>query len=393
MTDVRVAVAGVGNCANCLIQGAEFLRSIPPQELGLHQLGLMTDTVCGFGPGSVKVVLGFDVDERKVGTDLREAMWAEPNVADKFFMPESDLGPVLHGPVIDGIGKSMSEKVAYRAGRMRQHQPLLRPELVQALEDHGIDVLVNFLPVGSEFASQEYAYAALDAGVAFVNAIPVWIARNDEIRAQFTASGVPLIGDDIKSQVGATILHRAIAEVFQSRGAQIDRTYQLNFGGNTDFYNMKDEERLATKRESKTSAVTSVADVDADKIHIGPSGYVEFLRDEKIAFIQVEGTGFVGNKLEVELRYSGQDSPNSAGVVYDAVRWAMAAGQLPDGVPHKLLIRPASAWLMKAPPVQIPDSEAAERCATLALHQPSEFISLEGEEIGLETPSAEPEPA
>jgi myo-inositol-1-phosphate synthase len=366
--EVRVAVAGVGNCANCLIQGSEFLADqIDNPEIDWSAQGLLSETVMGYGPGSVRVVLGFDVDERKVGRDLSAAMWAPPNVAHEFWRPEADLGPVLAGPSLDGIGRSHREKVP--------NQTTTSVMIRDALLEHQIDVLVNFLPVGAEQASRVYAEEALAAGVAFVNAIPVWIARDDDLCGRFEAARVPLIGDDIKSQVGATILHRAITEVFESRGAKIGQTYQLNFGGNTDFYNMKDEERLATKRESKTAAVTSVADVDPAKIHIGPSGFVGFLKDEKIAFIRVEGTGFCGNELEVEVRYSGQDSPNSAGVVYDAVRWAAAAADLPEDAPLDLLTVPSSAWLMKAPPTQINDREAAQRCAYLAARSnPAELV-------------------
>lgn len=359
MNEVRVAVAGVGNCANCLIQGSEFLADqIDNPEIDFGQQGLLTETIMGFGPGSVRVVLGFDVDERKVGFDLREAMWSPPNVAKLFWDVEADLGPVLRGPLGDGIGRSHREKVVLDSGPVAN--------IANALTEHAIDVLVNFLPVGAGGDSLLYAHAALEAGVAFVNAIPVRIAGDEALRAKFEEARVPLIGDDVKSQVGATILHRALAEAFQSRGAKIDQTHQLNFGGNTDFYNMKDEERLKTKRESKTEAVTSVADVDPDAIHIGPSGFIGHLRDEKIAFIEVQGTGFCGNQLRVEMRYSGQDSPNSAAVVYDAVRWAAAAQRLPEIAPTELLTIPASAWLMKAPPLQVNDREAAQRCSYLA---------------------------
>jgi myo-inositol-1-phosphate synthase len=372
--DVRVAVAGVGNCANCLIQGSEFLADqIDNPDIDWSAQGLLNETVMGYGPGSVRVVLGFDVDPRKVGLDLCDAMWAEPNVAKEFWRPESNLGPVLAGPALDGIGRSHREMVP--------DQTTTSVLIRDALLEHQIDVLVNFLPVGAEQASVVYAEEALAAGVAFVNAIPVWVARNDALRARFEAARVPLIGDDIKSQVGATILHRAIAEAFESRGAKIGQTYQLNFGGNTDFYNMKDEDRLKTKRESKTAAVTSVAEVAPDKIHIGPSGFVGFLEDQKIAFIQVKGTGFCGNELEVEVRYSGQDSPNSAGVVYDAVRWAAAAGMLPEDVPLDLLTVPSSAWLMKAPPLQVNDREAAQRCSYLASRSNPAELAVGAEDL------------
>lgn len=370
---VRVAVAGVGNCASCLVQGAEYLRDEGPEAFEDVHDGLLTPEVCGYGRGSVQVVLGFDVDERKVHRDLSEAIWAEPNCAAEFYRPKGPLGPVLPGPLGDGIGESQREKVDLEQGVRRGPNGLDQDYVTAELEGHGIDVLVNFLPVGSESDSRLYAQAALNAGVAFVNAIPVWIARDPELSAAFRDAAVPLIGDDVKSQVGATILHRAIAEAFESRGAKIEKTYQLNFGGNTDFYNMKDEERLATKRESKTSAVTSVADVDPEKIHIGPSGFVDFLQDEKIAFIRVEGQGFCANELKVEVRYSGQDSPNSAAVVYDAVRFAAAAGRIPEGIPRETMTDPVSAWLMKAPSVPESDSEARERCAYFARSTPEQW--------------------
>lgn len=365
MDEVRVAVAGVGNCANCLIQGSEFLADqIDNPEIDWSKQGLLTENVMGFEPGSVRVVLGFDVDDRKVGRDLREAMWAEPNVADEFWVPEADLGPVARGPLADGLGESHREKVPVAAGGPANVGDLLT--------EHEIDVLVNFLPVGAEDASTLYAHIALERGVAFVNAIPVRIAGNPEMREKFGLARVPLIGDDIKSQVGATILHRALAEAFSSRGASIEKTYQLNFGGNTDFWNMKDEDRLVTKRESKTEAVRAVAEVDPASIHVGPSGFVGFLRDEKVAFIRIEGRGFCGNGLEVEVRYSGQDSPNSAAVVYDAVRWAAAAARLSeeDAFDPAMILTPAAAWLMKAPPTQLDDREAAVRCKNLASSRP-----------------------
>jgi myo-inositol-1-phosphate synthase len=379
VNDVRVAVAGVGNCANVLIQGSDMLsQQIDNPEFDWGRAGLLTRDICGFEAGCVSVVLGFDVDERKVGLDLSEAMWKAPNVANEFWVPEAELGPVLPGPLTDGLGISHREQVEVA----RDHRGLDRDGISQELMDHGVDVLVNFLPVGAEADSLTYAYAAVEAGVAFVNAIPVWVARNEEVRKEFAMARVPLIGDDVKSQVGATILHRAVAEAFQSRGAKINKTHQLNFGGNTDFYNMRDEERLETKRESKTAAVTAVADVDPGAIHIGPSGFIGHLRDEKIAFIEVEGTGFGGNRLRVEMRYSGQDSPNSAAVVYDAVRWAAAMAKLPDDVPQDFMSIPVSAWLMKAPPKPLSDSEAADRCRVLAQTATTDY-RLDGDDVAL----------
>lgn len=380
MSNVRVAVAGVGNCANCLIQGAEYLaqNNDPVPDF----TGLLTQDVCGLGPGSVEVSLGFDVDPRKVGRDLNEAMWAEPNVAEEFFVPDEgvEFGPVLAGPLNDGLGRSHSEKVHVPGGNeLGKRFALTQQGVASALREHEIDVLVNFLPVGAEVDSRLYAWAALEAKVAFVNAIPVRIAGDDQLRGAFARAGVPLIGDDVKSQVGATILHRALAEAFVSRGAKIEKTYQLNHGGNTDFWNMKDEERLQTKRASKTGAVRSVADIDEGAVHIGPSGFVGFLRDEKVAYIRVEGRGFLGNALQIEARYSGQDSPNSAAVVYDAVRFAAAASRFSEDVPREMITVPASAWLMKSPPIPLSDSEAYDRCRVLAETRPCSLREMNGD--------------
>lgn len=365
MSEVRVAVAGVGNCASCLVQGAEWLKQmelvdmVTSDEMEIPHNGLLTQQVGPYGPGSVSVVLGFDVDARKVGKDLSEAIWEEPNVADTFFPPSHLDAPVLGGPLSDGLGPAHRRAVPDVKGGITS-----REKLIEALEAYEVDVLVNFLPVGSEIDSREYAEAALKAGVAFVNAIPVFIARDPETRGRFREAGVPLLGDDIKSQVGATILHRALADAFTSRGAKIDQTLQLNVGGNTDFQNMQNEERLVTKRASKTAAVRDLVDVPKEKVHITPSGFAPFLRDEKRAFIEVEAQGFMGNKLRVELRYSGQDSPNSAAVVYDAVRYAKLAAD--TGKSNGIHVDAPAAWLMKAPPRPLPDERAHEICQVVA---------------------------
>lgn len=376
MNEVRVAVAGVGNCASCLVQGSEMLRDELLNVGEAAPAGLLTPDVSGYGPGSVKVVVGFDVSEEKIQKDLSQAIWEEPNCAQRFYGPNWMNAPVLPGPLFDGLGRSAMEMV--NVSRRVNAQ-----EVQEALDAYEVDVLVNFLPVGSEEATEFYAQAALDAGVGFVNAIPVFIARKDSWRRRFAEKRVPLIGDDVKSQVGATILHRALAEAFESRGAKIEMTYQENLGGNLDFANMQDGERLASKRESKTGSVRAVADVPEEQVHIGPAGYLPFLKDEKVAYIRIEGTGFLGNRLSVETRYSGQDSPNSAAVVYDAVRYAKAAMDSPEDVSREFWTAPASAWLMKAPGWGgdgAEDTSAADRCREIATWDPK---TAEMEEVDL----------
>lgn len=340
---IRVAIVGVGNCASALIQGVHHYREQPAGP------GLMTERIGRYGPGDIQFSAAFDVAETKVGLDLSSAILAEPNCTLQFHeVPYLDV-TVVAGPRLDGVGRSLERKV----------KPVKAEEsVVDHLRATETDVVVNFLPVGSAEASRYYAVAAVDAGCAFVNAIPTRIARSEDMQELFHAARLPLVGDDVKSQVGATIVHRVLAETFSRRGVELLRTYQENIGGNTDFLNMLDEERLAEKRVSKSGAVTSVANqgrgIPDDHVHIGPSGYVPWLGDKKVAFIRLEGAAFGGAPLSVELRMEVWDSPNSAGVVIDAVRYA--ADALDRGVGGPLLA--PSAWLMKAPPEPMAEDEA-----------------------------------
>ncbi|MDQ1445920.1 MAG: myo-inositol-phosphate synthase [Acidimicrobiaceae bacterium] len=342
---VRVAIAGVGNCASSLVQGVEFYRDADPDE---RVPGLMHVVLGGYHVGDVEFVAAFDVDATKVGLDLGKAIDAGPNNTIKF-ADVPDLGvTVLRGPTLDGFGEFYQQ--------VAEESPLEPVDVAQALRDAKADVLVSYLPVGSEDAQKFYAQACLDAGVGFVNAIPVFIASNPEWAAKFEAAGLPIVGDDIKSQVGATIVHRTLARLFEDRGTTIDHTYQLNFGGNMDFMNMLERKRLKSKKISKTQSVTSQIDqgIGDRDVHIGPSDHVPWLEDRKWAFIRLEGRNFGDVPLTVELKLEVHDSPNSAGVIIDAVRCAKVAMDRGIGGP---LLGP-SAYFMKSPPKQFRDEEA-----------------------------------
>ncbi|MDJ0664434.1 MAG: inositol-3-phosphate synthase [Acidimicrobiia bacterium] len=347
MSKVRVAIAGVGNCANSLIQGVEYYRDA---DTAVEVPGLMHVDFGGYHIGDVEFVAAFDVDITKVGQDLSKAMWAGENNTIKFAEVDVADVEVLRGPTLDGLGKYYDRTI--------EESPEQPVDVVQALQDSGADVLVSYLPVGSEEAQKFYAQAALDAGVAFVNAIPVFIASDPEWAQKFRAAGVPIVGDDIKSQVGATILHRNLARLFEDRGVVIERTFQLNVGGNMDFMNMLERERLESKKVSKTQAVTSQIDraIADDDVHIGPSDHVPWLTDRKWAYIRVEGKSFGDVPLNAEVKLEVWDSPNSAGVIIDAVRAAKIA--LDRGVGGPLLA--ASSYFMKSPPIQYRDADAIE---------------------------------
>jgi myo-inositol-1-phosphate synthase len=350
---IRIAIAGVGNCASALVQGIHFYR----EQRDADPIGLMHREIAGFGAGDVEVVAAFDIDARKVGRDLTEAVFAPPNCT-KRFQPELPASGVCvrMGAVLDGFADHMGGYPAERRCVPAGLPEPDRPAVVKALRETGAELLLNYLPVGSEQATRFYAECALDAGVGFINNIPVFIASDPAWAQRFEARGLPLIGDDIKSQLGATITHRVLVDLFRRRGVRIDRTYQLNTGGNTDFLNMLDRSRLASKKVSKTEAVQSVAGVrlpDAD-IHVGPSDYVPWQRDNKVCFIRIEGRMFGEVPLEIELRLSVEDSPNSAGVAIDAIRCAKLAllrGQ--GGVLHA-----PAAYFCKHPPRQYSDDEA-----------------------------------
>ncbi len=344
---VRVALIGVGNCANSLLQGVEYYRNAPDDQF---VPGLMHVNLGGYHISDIEFVAAFDVVKGKVGVDLAEAMWAHPNDTIKFAdVPKTGV-KVSRGMTHDGIGKYLSEVVEKAPGET--------DDVVGILKERNVDVVVNYLPVGSEMATKWYAEQILEAGCAMVNCMPVFIAREAYWQRRFEQAGVPIIGDDIKSQVGATITHRVLTSLFRERGVHLDKTMQLNVGGNSDFLNMLERERLESKKISKTNAVTSMLDYDLGpgNVHVGPSDYVPWLTDRKWAYIRMEGSSFGDVPLNVELKLEVWDSPNSAGIVIDAVRLAKLA--LVNGIAGAL--EGPSAYLMKSPPTQIVDDEAQE---------------------------------
>jgi myo-inositol-1-phosphate synthase len=345
VSTIRVAIAGVGNCASSLVQGVSYYRDADPTE---SVPGLMHVTLGGYHVGDVEFVAAFDVDAAKVGLDLGKAISSGQNNTIRFAQV-GELGvTVQRGPTLDGLGKYYRQTI--------EESPAAPVDVVQVLRDSRADVLVSYLPVGSEEAQKHYAQAAIDAKVGFVNAIPVFIASNPEWAKRFEDAGVPIVGDDIKSQVGATIVHRILARLFEDRGMVLDRTYQLNVGGNMDFKNMLERERLESKKISKTQSVTSQIDngIDADDVHIGPSDHVPWLEDRKWAYIRLEGRNFGDVPLNVELKLEVWDSPNSAGVIIDALRCVKIALDRGIGGP----LTGPSAYFMKSPPVQYHDDEA-----------------------------------
>ena len=346
MGNIRVAIAGMGNCANSLIQGVTFYKDAKAED---HVPGLMHVVLGGYHVRDLEFVAAFDVDASKVGQDLSKAIWGGQNNTIKFADVPALGVLVQRGPTMDGLNKY------YRAAI--EESPAEAVDVAQALRDAKADVLVSYLPVGSEDAQRYYAQVALDAGVAFVNAIPVFIASDPVWAKKFTDAKVPIIGDDIKSQVGATITHRVLARLFEDRGLTLDRTYQLNVGGNMDFKNMLDRDRLESKKISKTQAVTSqleISHMEEGTVHIGPSDHVPWLEDRKWAYIRMEGRNFGNVPLNVELKLEVWDSPNSAGVIIDAVRCAKVALDRGIGGP---IIAP-SAYFMKSPPIQLHDDIA-----------------------------------
>jgi myo-inositol-1-phosphate synthase len=342
---VRVAIAGVGNCASSLVQGVEYYRNADPAE---DVPGLMHVVLAGYHVGDVDFVAAFDVDAAKVGLDLGKAIFTGQNNTIKFANVGALGVEVQRGPTFDGLGKYYRETI--------EESPAEPIDVAQALRDTKTDVLVSYLPVGSEEAQRFYAQACLDAGVGFVNAIPVFIASDPVWAAKFEAAKLPIVGDDIKSQVGATITHRVLARLMEDRGTAIDRTYQLNFGGNMDFKNMLERTRLESKKISKTQSVTSQIEqgIDSDNVHIGPSDHVPWLDDRKWAYIRLEGRNFGDVPLNIELKLEVWDSPNSAGVIIDAVRCCKVALDRGVGGP----LAGPSAYFMKSPAVQYHDDEA-----------------------------------
>ena len=346
MGSIRVAIVGVGNCASSLVQGVHYYRDADPTQT---VPGLMHVTFGDYHVRDVEFVAAFDVDDKKVGKDLAEAINASENNTIKIADVPTTGITVLRGTTLDGLGKYYRETIDESAA-----EPV---DVVAALRDAKVDVLVSYLPVGSENADKFYAQCAIDAGVAFVNALPVFIASDPEWAAKFEEAGVPVIGDDIKSQVGATITHRVMAKLFEDRGVALDRTYQLNVGGNMDFKNMLERERLESKKVSKTQAVTSnlegslAGKIHDKNVHIGPSDYVAWLDDRKWAYVRLEGRAFGDAPLNLEYKLEVWDSPNSAGIIIDAIRAAKIAKD--RGIGGALLS--ASSYLMKSPPEQRPD--------------------------------------
>jgi myo-inositol-1-phosphate synthase len=344
---VRVAIIGVGNCANALLQGVEYYKDAPEDQF---VPGLMHVDLGGYHVRDVEFTAAFDVTTEKVGKDLAEAIWAHPNDTIKFADVSQTGITVSRGMTHDGLGRYISQVVEKAPGET--------DDVVGILQDTKTDVVVNYLPVGSEAATKWYTEQVLEAGCALVNCMPVFIAREPYWQRRFADRGLPIIGDDIKSQVGATITHRVLTSLFRERGVKLDRTMQLNVGGNSDFLNMLERERLESKKISKTNAVTSMLDYDlgAKNVHVGPSDYVPWLTDRKWAYIRMEGSAFGDVPLNVELKLEVWDSPNSAGIVIDAVRLAKLA--LNNGVAGGL--EGPSSYLMKSPPKQIVDDEAYE---------------------------------
>jgi myo-inositol-1-phosphate synthase len=344
---IRVAIVGVGNCAASLVQGVHYYRDADPQAT---IPGLMHVEFGKYHVNDVQFVAAFDVDGKKVGIDLADAILASENNTIKLAEVPPTGVTVQRGHTLDGLGRYYLETI-----EQSTEEPV---DVVQALKDAQVDVMVCYLPVGSQEAAEFYAQAAIDAGVAFVNALPVFIAGTKEWADKFTAAGVPIVGDDIKSQIGATITHRVMAKLFEDRGVTLDRTYQLNVGGNMDFKNMLERDRLESKKISKTQAVTSnvEAELAAKDVHIGPSDYVQWLDDRKWAFVRLEGRNFGDAPVSLEYKLEVWDSPNSAGIIIDAVRAAKIAKDRGIGGP----ILSASSYFMKSPPVQYSDSEARD---------------------------------
>ena len=354
MASINVAIIGVGNCASSLVQGIEFYKGV---EAGDEVPGLMHPVFGGYHIRDINVVAAFDIDADKVGKDLSEAIFSGQNNTLKFSdVPQTGV-TVHRGMTHDGIGKYLSQVITKASGPV--------DDIVKILKETNTHVVINYLPVGSEEATKWYVEQVLNAGCAFINCIPVFIARENYWATRFEECGLPIIGDDIKSQVGATILHRTLVRLFQDRGVKIDRTYQLNFGGNTDFMNMLERERLESKKISKTNAVTSQIEYDlpAADVHVGPSDYVPWLLDRKWCHIRIEGTTFGNVPLMLETKLEVWDSPNSAGVVIDAIRAAKLALDRGEGGP----VYGASAYFMKSPPRQMLDEDARRLVDELAV--------------------------
>lgn len=352
MGKINVAIIGVGNCSSSLVQGIQKYSEIQDNEIKVP--GLMNNILGGYSIGDVNVVAAFDVDKDKVGKDLSEAIFTKNNNALKFHDVAKTGVTVERGMTHDGVGEYLADVI--EIDKDKNSVGSETSDIIQILRDKKVDVVINYLPVGSEQATKWYVEQVLAAGCAFVNCIPVFIAREDYWQKRFKDKGLPIVGDDIKSQVGATIVHRVLARLFEDRGVRLDRTYQLNFGGNTDFLNMLERSRLTSKKISKTNAVQSQLEKElpTDEVHIGPSDHVPWLEDRKWAYIRLEGTSWGDVPLNVELKLEVEDSPNSAGVAIDAIRCAKIA--MDTGVSGA--VEAPSAYFMKSPPIQMRDDDA-----------------------------------
>jgi myo-inositol-1-phosphate synthase len=352
---VRLAIVGVGNCASSLVQGIYYYK-----EKGLDNIeGIMFSDIGGYKPFDIEIVAAWDIDERKVGKDVSEAIFSLPNCTTIFYKDVPKLGvKVRKGKILDGVANHMKNFPQDKTFLISSEKEDELEDVVAVLKDVEADVLINYVPVGSEMAARFYAEACLKAGVAFVNAMPTFIVSDPLWGEKFEKEGIPAVGDDIKSQLGATILHRTLIQLFVDRGIPIKRSYQLNFGGNTDFLNMLERDRLKTKKISKTEAVTSLIpyDIGWENIHIGPSDWVPWLKDKKIAYIRIEGEHFGGVPMSVEVKLEVEDSPNSAGSAIDAIRCAKLAKDRNIGGP----LISISAYTMKHPPKQFPDHIAKQ---------------------------------
>ncbi|MBO8138747.1 MAG: inositol-3-phosphate synthase [Desulfotomaculum sp.] len=349
MGKINIAIAGVGNCASALLQGIEMYKNSPE-----NTIGLMNYDLGGYKPGDINVVAAFDVDKRKVGKGLKEAIFAKPNCTTVFYKDLPDYPvEVQMGHVLDGVSEHMVDYDEDKTFIVADREPC---DVAKVLKESGAEILINYLPVGSEKAARFYAEACLEANVGFINAMPVFIASDDEWAEKFRKKNIPIIGDDVKSQVGATIIHRTLTKLFENRGVILDRTYQLNFGGNTDFLNMLNRSRLKSKKKSKTQSVQAELKVALaeNNIHIGPSDYVPWLNDNKICHIRMEGRGFGNVPLTLDVKLSVEDSPNSGGVIIDAIRCMKLALDRKIGG----ILTSISAFTMKSPPIQYTDTEA-----------------------------------
>ncbi len=364
MSKIKIAIVGVGNCASSLVQGIHYYADSNAQQA----IGLMHWEIGGYTPSDIEVVAAFDIDKRKIGKDVAQAIFAKPNCTTVFCSDIPDSGTIVEmGTVLDGYSEHMSDYGEDSTFVVADLPNASQQQIVQKLKQSGAEILVNYLPVGSELATRFYAECALQAGVAFINNIPVFIASDPEWAQRFADANLPIIGDDIKAQLGATITHRLLTDLFNKRGVKLERTYQLNTGGNTDFLNMLDKSRLASKKTSKTEAVQSVTGtrLDEENIHIGPSDYVPWQKDNKLCFIRMEGKLFGDVPMNLELRLSVEDSPNSAGVAIDSIRCVKLA--LERGIGG--ILEGPSAYFCKHPPKQFTDDEAYHMIETFIKSQ------------------------